>query len=310
MIDSRTGVLYLIRLACIVACIVLVVRFGRRATSWWRAVGLVAAAVILFTFSGSGHPNASSPKAVWIGVDLAHLAAVCVWAGGLVLFATSGRGWFVPERGAVLRSFSKVATVAVPVVVVTGIAQAWRQVGTVHDLTGTAWGRYLIVKLAVAAVVIAMGAVARWMLRDVGNHSLRGSMMVEAALSVVVVGLAAGLVAVPPRQAAAAHSFHTTLTEAGYLVDVTVQPATVGTNELHVLITPPGGGLTPVTGLQARATPVDGSLPPSPIPTTSAGPNHYIGQWLVAGGGSWTLELIVASASGTTAVKTVVPITG
>ena len=71
----------------------------------------------------------------------------------------------VRESAALSRAvpvFSRTATVCVLTLVATGVLQTWRQVGSADALTSTAYGGWLIVKLALVAGILALGALARW----------------------------------------------------------------------------------------------------------------------------------------------------
>jgi copper transport protein len=56
--------------------------------------------------------------------------------------------------------FSSVAFTAMVVIVVTGILQSWRQVGSLQALGQTAYGRLLVAKVAVFLLLIAVAVLA------------------------------------------------------------------------------------------------------------------------------------------------------
>ena len=121
-LTTRTGQLYLLRIGAAVVWMVLIGAIRDRQATWWRSVGLVSALVALVSFSATGHPNATRPASLWIGLDLVHLASVAVWAGGLMLFAVGGAPWFSDAEEPTMRRFSSVAVWAVPAIVVTGVS--------------------------------------------------------------------------------------------------------------------------------------------------------------------------------------------
>jgi copper transport protein len=166
-------------------------------------------------------------------------------------------------------------------------------------------------KVVVVAIVVAIGGVSHWLVRHEGVHGLRRTVIAEAVIGLAVIGLAAGLVGLPPEPAAAAKTFSATLAEGDLLADVTVTPGAVGANEIHIVVTPAGGNLSPVANLTARVTPVDGSLPTSPVTITEEGTNHYSGRITLPSSGDWTLEIIVqVDASRSVLLATTVPIPG
>jgi putative copper export protein len=86
---------------------------------------------------------------------------------------------------------------AVPVVVATGVAQTVKLAGGLDDVTGTAWGRTLLVKVVVVTVLVTIGGVSQWLLRHDGPASLRRHVVAEAVIGVAVLAIAAALVTLP-----------------------------------------------------------------------------------------------------------------
>ena len=153
-----------------------------------------------------------------------------------------------------VRRFSLMASIVVPVIVATGVAQTLKLAGNLDDVTSTSWGRTLLVKVAVVTVLIAIGGVSQWLLRNDGPSALKRNVLVEALIGIGVIGLAAALVALPPQTVAVSKVFTNTLTNQGVIADVTVTPGRVGQNEVHLVITPPGGSLDPVVSTSVQAT--------------------------------------------------------
>ncbi len=123
------------------------------------AAALLGAAV---TFSASGHAGVDPPVVLGMAADLAHLTAMSVWIGGLVvLFLALHRGGEPTAVAAVLPRFSQTAQVAVAVIVATGLYQTWRDVGEVGALVTTTYGWLLIAKVAGVVVLLGLGDRAR-----------------------------------------------------------------------------------------------------------------------------------------------------
>ena len=102
--------------------------------------------------------------------------------------------------------FSRLALGCVVILVGTGVAQAWHQVGELAALRATHYGQLLIVKVTVVAVILGFAAVSRsadaGAITDAGITTLSRSVAAEAALGVVVVALTAVLVATTPARVA------------------------------------------------------------------------------------------------------------
>ncbi|WP_035795548.1 copper resistance CopC/CopD family protein [Kitasatospora mediocidica] len=120
------------------------------------------------TWRGTGHTIAE-PGLLPAAADALHLAAMACWFGGLVfLLLCLGRAAHRPpaERLAVAAGrFSLVATGSVAVLVVTGCYKAWREVGSVAALTGTAYGTLLVLKLGCTCVLLWLGMQSRGLVR-------------------------------------------------------------------------------------------------------------------------------------------------
>ena len=118
-------------------------------------------ALVLGSYSVVGHAQASSPRLMLMGAQLVHLAAGAVWFGGvlaLVLVARRlRREGDAGEAAAVLGRFSLSAALAVGAVAVSGTVLAMGQLGGVSGFWSTAYGRTLLAKLALVALVMAIG---------------------------------------------------------------------------------------------------------------------------------------------------------
>jgi copper transport protein len=302
---TRPGRGLLVRLGLVVVAAVLLWRWRMVRTTWWRATALVIGIGLILTYSTIGHPSAAGGAALSVAADALHLGAASVWIGGLVVLALGGRSWYAdplvdddpsgaaePVEPHPVRRFSRWAAVALAVVVLTGAAQTLRLAGPLGELTDTTWGRLLLVKLAVVVVLVALGAVTRWLLTADGPGSLRRTVVAEALIGVVVLALTAGLVATPPESATEARPFTATVVQAGVLADITVYPAAVGANEVHLVFSPPGGTLAPVLSAEARMLLRGSDLPAVPVDLAVVGPNHWTGVVQLPYAGDWTLEIV------------------
>ncbi len=122
------------------------------------AAGLAAAA----TFSASGHAGVDPPVVLGMVADLAHLTAMALWIGGLVVLLVALHRTAEPTAvAAVLPRFSQAAQVAVAVIVATGLYQTWRDVGELGALVTTTYGWLLIGKVAAVVVLLVLGDRAR-----------------------------------------------------------------------------------------------------------------------------------------------------
>ncbi|CAM5506288.1 transport integral membrane protein [Streptomyces avidinii] len=122
--------------------------------------GAVVASGIAATWALSEHASTGIQPGLAMPVDILHLLAVAAWLGGLTALLVALHKVPGLEREAI-RRFSTVAFVSVITLAATGAYQSWRQVGSWSALTGTDYGRLLLVKLGLVAVMIATAYVSR-----------------------------------------------------------------------------------------------------------------------------------------------------
>ncbi|MFD8287014.1 copper resistance protein CopC [Streptomyces lavendulae] len=122
--------------------------------------GTVVAGGIAATWALAEHASTGIQPGIAMPVDILHLLAVAAWLGGLVALLVALHKVPDIEREAVQR-FSKVAFISVLVLAVTGVYQSWRQLGSWSALTGTSYGRLLIIKVSLVAVLIAIAYLSR-----------------------------------------------------------------------------------------------------------------------------------------------------
>ncbi|MER8102480.1 FixH family protein [Kitasatospora sp. NPDC094016] len=125
--------------------------------------GLVLSIALAATWVGADH--ASVGIQVWLSLPLGmlHLIAMALWLGGLAALLVAlreGVGAQVVDR------FSKVAFGSVAVLAATGVYQSWRGLGSWGALTGTEYGRLLLVKTGCVAVMLGAAWFSRtWLAR-------------------------------------------------------------------------------------------------------------------------------------------------
>ena len=115
-----------------------------------------------------GHAADAGAFSLAEGVQTVHLLATALWGG--VVFAGAWR--VLPALGTSLaRAFliriagkmSAMSVVAVSLVVLTGLYNAWRGLGgSAQALEASAWGHALIVKGTLVATALLLGAMNRW----------------------------------------------------------------------------------------------------------------------------------------------------
>jgi copper transport protein len=132
--------------------------------------------------------------------DALHLVSAATWAGALLflvllVFDRDRR----PAAVAVLRSFGLPAAACISVVIVTGLYLTSGVIGSVDAALVTFYGRALLLKIGLVAVVGILGLLNHFRLRRVTGPLLSRRILIgEAALAVLVLGLAAAITSGQP----------------------------------------------------------------------------------------------------------------
>jgi copper transport protein len=160
---------------------------------------LVLAVALLPVPTVAGH--ALDPGRSWIEVpiDLLHVVAAAVWIGGLFALAfVAPREGVTPEvLGAAARRFSKLALTSVLVLALTGAARALAELSAVSQLWATSYGRAILVKTGLFAVLLGLGSVSRSRVAA-GVERLRTLVLAELVLLLGVVAAVAVLTSLRP----------------------------------------------------------------------------------------------------------------
>ncbi|WP_432979287.1 copper resistance CopC/CopD family protein [Dactylosporangium sp. CA-233914] len=163
VLGTTFGAAHLVRLGVVIAAAVLLRPvIAGRAGKADQTLLVILGVVGLATWPISGHPSASPVPTLTVVADAAHLAAMSIWLGGLVmLFGFLLRRANTRELTAIVPVWSGWALFAITVLVLAGTAQALVEIGTIDALTGTLYGQIVIAKVALLAVVVAVAAYSR-----------------------------------------------------------------------------------------------------------------------------------------------------
>ena len=134
-----------------------------------------------------------------------HFAAVGIWLGGLGVLLLGLRGDPSAAKADAVRRFSLLATAALMVVTVTGVARSAGELSAWRDLLATAYGRAVLLKIAFTVAIAVLAAVNHW--RSVAAAAsdlslLRNAGRGEVVLAVCTLVVAAVLGSLPPPAAA------------------------------------------------------------------------------------------------------------
>ncbi|MFJ5260513.1 copper resistance CopC/CopD family protein [Streptomyces sp. NPDC088387] len=159
-LSGRPGILLLVRLALLALTALLLVRLSRRPSPALLGAGGAVAVGLAVTWAAAEHASAGIQVPVAIASSTLHLLATAVWLGGLTALLVTLYRTDSLSVAAVGR-FSRVAFASVTVLVVTGLYQSWRGLGSLEALTGTEYGRLLLIKLVVVGALLATAGFSR-----------------------------------------------------------------------------------------------------------------------------------------------------
>lgn len=166
ILQGRSGLLVAVRAALAILIGALAWRLPsveRGAGRWILALTLVGA--LLLTFSLSAHAAAAQQgAALAVALDWLHIAAMVAWLGGLAPLAVAIRaGRREPERAlplaALIPRFSRLAIVCIALLTLSGIYSYILHINALDLLAATTYGRALLVKLGLFALLLLAGAV-------------------------------------------------------------------------------------------------------------------------------------------------------
>ncbi|GGW20832.1 transport integral membrane protein [Streptomyces capoamus] len=175
VLQTKTGAALVSRLLLLAAAALFVaVLFGaytrreegqdKRDLTFGLAIGGgVVAAGLAAGWAMAEHASTGLQPGLAMPVDVVHLLAVAAWLGGLTALLTAlyRAPAETPVEAAAVRRFSRVAFGSVVALVVTGVYQSWRQLGSWSAFTATRYGQLLLVKIALVAVLVGIAAVSR-----------------------------------------------------------------------------------------------------------------------------------------------------
>ncbi len=316
-LDSRFGTVWLLRAIDWAALGVVLFAWLKapRARRWLVPLLVVGCAYLVMTPAFAGHPSVESPVAVMFPSDVIHVLASSVWVGGvaflLLALPAATRELEPPDRTrlllATLARFSPIALASVVALAVTGLVQAYIDVRRVADLFDTTYGLLVFAKMVLLVVLVGFG----WVNKDriiprlrrlvegaaapgavgvLARRNLRG----ELATMLVVFGVTAALIAYTPPVDAMPGPFSTTTSVGPAELEISVEPAEVGLNTIHLYLidAKTGAQFTKTKELTVSAKLPAKEIGPLKLDVHAGGPGHYIvPDAQLSPGGTWELEI-------------------
>ncbi len=282
---------------------------------WVATLVALGAAYLALTPALGGHASVQSPTGVFFPADVLHVLAASVWVGGiaclLLALPAATRQLERPQRSrlllATLMRFSPLALASVIVIAATGVIQAYIDVRSLHALFHSTYGALILAKTVLLGLLIGVG----WLNRErvipafkritgaggspgAAGVLARRTMRVELGLMLVVLGVTAALVSYAPPIDAASGPFSTSTTIGPAELEMTVEPAKVGLNTIHLYLinAKTGTQYTATKELTVKAVLASKGIGPLTLEVTPAGPGHYVlSSAALSPGGTWEIQL-------------------
>jgi copper transport protein len=185
-------------------------RVSKRSVTIGTPLALTGALGMMFSPALSGHA-AASRHFVWsVVLDVLHIAAAGLWIGGLLMVLIAGipamkrltNGNQDAAVSALVNSFHPLALFCAPIVIIAGLGTSWIRLGGFSALWPTAYGRTLLLKIALVLLVAGMGTYNSLRARrrlgvSEGTKHLRLTGAIELVCAALVLAVTTVLVSTP-----------------------------------------------------------------------------------------------------------------
>jgi len=219
ILETAAGTAWQVRLAALGLVCVIAFSGGRWPKLWFGSQSVISGiALATLAWTGHGAMDDGASGILHLAADVVHLLAVGTWFGALVALASI---LFRPSQKMTsahlhlayrsLARFATIGTVAVGLIVTTGLINMWFVVGpnNLGSLSVTPYGRLLLIKFAIFSAMLALAAINRFRLTPALNAmsrnrssnpiaSLRCSLLAETGCALGILALIAWLGTVAP----------------------------------------------------------------------------------------------------------------
>lgn len=209
--ETDIGTAGIVRICVLILALSLCLMNRLASTTLSASVGLLTA-IALASLVWTGHAGATEAAigALHRVSDIVHMIAAALWLGGITGFAMLlrepadglwGNRLFIAHRS--LDHFSKIGTVAVALIVITGLINSYILVGPdrIRLLLTTTYGQLLLAKIGLVGLMLTLAAQNRWRFTpqlaidlETGSAvdsvaALRKSMLLEGGAALLILGL-------------------------------------------------------------------------------------------------------------------------
>jgi copper transport protein len=258
------------------------------------AIAGLAGVVAVVASAPAGHGASGRWQTLGAAMTVLHVGAMAVWLGGLVSLALVLK----VADAELAKRFSPIASIAMLLIVATGTVQSIRQLGSFDALTDSTYGKWLLVKVAAALLVVCGAVASRYATygglfgsRRTDREVLRRALAVELVATIVVLGATGALTGTPP-PGNTPSVYSTTATSGDYLMSLTVDPVRSGPTQMHIYLSSPSGSLDQPDTVTATLANPGRDIADVELQLEPSGPGHYstLGATLPFTG-TWTITV-------------------
>ena len=240
--------------------------------------------------------------------DVVHILAAAAWLGGLPALMMT-----LPTSSAIAatRRFSILGIICVGALLASGVVNSWLLLNGPGDLTTTAYGRILSIKIGLFVVMVAVATVNRYWLTPhlpaaTAVRALRRNSLIETGIGFAVLMLVGALgtmipgghvhtnAAQPQSEAAFVH-IHTDVV----MADVTIDPGHLGKNTATIRLSREDYSDYPARDVKLAIGPRDGPTPSLERRAVRSPEGTWqIENIEIPNAGVWTLRLTIGPMTG------------
>jgi len=218
--------------------------------------------VLILTTTMIGH-GAASEQLGAVVLDYVHNLVAAVWIGGIIYFVFTLLPTFskLQEKNrekmslVMIPRFSVAFVISVGIVIITGPTLMWFLESDIGLITESMFGHLIIVKIAIAAVMVGLGGLFQFRLQKNAEKNLtsgkisvhkrlKRSLKVDASLGIILLGVVALLTngtlpagEIQRGDAQTVYGFNTIEFTEGAKFDIGISPFTRGSNTITVRVT-------------------------------------------------------------------------
>lgn len=283
---------------------------------------LVLSLVLIGTTTMMGH-GAASEQLSAVVLDYVHNLVAAIWIGGLVFFVFALLPTFskLDENKrekmslVMIPRFSIAFVIAVGIVIITGPTLMWLLESDVGLIVESTYGKLIMAKIAIAAVMVGLGAFFQFGLQKSGEKAinskslsihrrLHNSLKIDAALGVLLLGvvalLANGILPAGEVQKVDAqetiYGFETIEFSENARFDINIEPFTSGNNSVSIHVSDfDGNPIYDSDEVKVKVSNPQKNIIPIDVPITRTekedGTAEFTGDLTFGFSGTWQVEV-------------------